>query len=60
MSEGCVFESRQTKNGWKNIILEAIRTKIDLSCIDLRSISVRFEKVFTIIYIDLVSISVRI
>ena len=30
-------------------------TKIDLSWIDPRSISVRFEKVFTLIYIDLSS-----
>ena len=29
--------------------LGAIHTKIDLSWIDLRSISVRFEKVFTLI-----------
>ena len=33
----------------------AIHTKIDLSWIDLRSISVRFEKVFTLIWIDLSS-----
>ena len=31
------------------IILGAVHTKIDLSWIDLRSISVRFEKVFTLI-----------
>ena len=32
-----------------HIIQGAIHTKIDLSWIDLRSISVRFEKVFTLI-----------
>ena len=32
-----------------NTLLGAIHTKIDLSWIDLRSISVRFEKVFTLI-----------
>ena len=31
------------------IQLGAVHTKIDLSWIDLRSISVRFEKVFTLI-----------
>ena len=31
------------------IVKGAIHTKIDLSWIDLRSISVRFEKVFTLI-----------
>ena len=32
-----------------SFFLGAIHTKIDLSWIDLRSISVRFEKVFTLI-----------
>ena len=32
-----------------NAILGAVHAKIDLSWIDLRSVSVRFEKVFTLI-----------
>ena len=35
--------------------IRTVHTKIDLSWIDLRSISVRFEKVFTLIQIDLSS-----
>ena len=38
-----------TKANYGNELYGAIHTKIDLSWIDLRSISVRFEKVFTLI-----------
>ena len=34
------------------MLLGAVHTKIDLSWIDLRSVSVRFEKVFTLMQFD--------
>ena len=40
---------RETETPIFSLTIGAIHTKIDLSCIDLRSISVRFEKVFTLI-----------